>query len=84
LTYDLCGLGLFLEANDVLIRNFPSEMLLRAPLLEILLEENGPAGISHKCAGGRQEDVASAVLHLNPAPKKSRIAGHTPFSFRTA
>jgi hypothetical protein len=45
-------------------------MLLRAALLENLLEKDGAARIRHKGAGRRQKDVSGAVLHFNPTPKK--------------
>jgi hypothetical protein len=59
-------------------------MPLGAALLVFLLEKNRAAGISHKRAGGGQENVSGAVLDLNLAPEKSRIAGHTVLSFRSA
>jgi hypothetical protein len=59
-------------------------MLLGAALLEMLLKKDGAARIRHKCAGRRQKNVSGAVLHFNPAPKESRIAGHTVFSFRSS
>jgi hypothetical protein len=40
-------------------------------LLEILFEEDGAARIGHESAGGRQKDIASAILHLNATPEKS-------------
>ena len=47
----LRGFGFFLEANDVVIGNFPAKISLQAALLKALLEENRAAGISHKSAG---------------------------------
>src|SRR5208282_731895 len=70
------------QANDVLVGDFPPKMFLHATLLEALLQKYGAARIRHKCAGRRQKDVSGAVLHLNPAPKESRIAGHTVLSVR--
>ena len=70
----------FFEPNNVLVGDLPAEMLLRAALFEILLEKNRPPRISHKSARCRQEDVSGAVLHLDPAPKKSRISRHIVFS----
>lgn len=67
----------FCQTHDILVRNFPTEMLLLAPLQKMLLEKNGTAGISHKCARRRQNGIAGAVLHLDPVPEKGRIAGHT-------
>src|SRR5271155_2432310 len=71
------------QANDVLVGDFPPKMLLHATLLEALLQKDGAARIRHKCAGRWQKDVSGAVLHLNPAPKESRIAGHTVLSVRS-
>jgi hypothetical protein len=58
-------------------------MLLRPALLEMLLEKDGAARIRNERAGRRQKDVPGAVLHFNPAPKESRVAGHTVLSFRS-
>jgi len=58
-------------------------MLLRATLLELLLEKDGATRIRNERAGRRQKDVSGAVLHFNLAPKESRIASHTTLSFRT-
>jgi hypothetical protein len=66
----LRGLRFLFQPNDVLVGNFPSEMLFRTSLLEMLLQKDGTARIRHKCAGRRQKDVSGAVLHFNPAPKK--------------
>src|SRR5271170_3900498 len=76
-------LRLFLNAYDVLVGNFPPEVLLRAALLEMLLQKDGAARIRNERAGRRQENISGAVLHFNPAPKESRVAGHTVFSFRS-
>jgi len=56
-------------------------VLLGAALLEMLLEKDGAARIRNERAGRRQKDVSGAVLNFNPAPKESRIAGHTVLSF---
>jgi preprotein translocase subunit SecG len=45
-------------------------MLVLALLFEILLQENGSAGIGDKSARGRQENIARAILDFNSAPKK--------------
>jgi hypothetical protein len=59
-------------------------VLLGASLLEMLLEKDGATRIRNERAGRRQKDVSGAVLHFNPAPKESGIAGHTVFSFRSS
>jgi hypothetical protein len=43
-------------------------MLVLAALLEILLEEDGAAGIGNEDAGSGQKDIAGAILHLHTAP----------------
>lgn len=73
--------SLFFQANDILVGNFPSKVPLRPALLEALLEKNRSPRIGHKRTRRGQEDVSSAVLDLNPAPKKGRIAGHIAISF---
>ena len=60
----------FLDTNQTLIRNFPAEVAVFAPLLEILLEEDGTAGIGNKNAGSGQENIASAILHFHTTPEK--------------
>jgi hypothetical protein len=63
-------MGLFLDAHEVLIGDFPAKMLVLAVLLEILLEKDGAAGIGDKYAGSRQEDIAGAILHLHTAAQE--------------
>jgi hypothetical protein len=72
----------FLDADNILIRNLPTKLLLLAMLFEMLFEENGAAGIGRKSARRGQKDIAGAILHLDPAPEKGRIAGHTSFSVK--
>jgi len=64
------GKRLFLDAHEVLIGDFPAKMLVLAVLLEILLEEDGAAGIGGENAGSRQKDIARAILHLHTAAQK--------------
>jgi hypothetical protein len=64
------GILLFLQADYILIRDFPAELLFLAALLEMLFKEDRTAGISHKCARCREKDIAGAILHLNPAPEE--------------
>ena len=61
-------LPLLLETHDVLVGNFPAEVLLLALLFEMLLQKDGPAGIGHKGARGGQKNIAGAILHLDFAP----------------
>ena len=64
------GIRLFLDAHQILVRDFPAEMLVLPALLEILFEEDGAARISHEGAGSRQKDIASAILHFYTTPEK--------------
>lgn len=73
-----CALSVqFLDADNILIGNLPAELFLMSVLFEMFFEEDGTAGIGGKRAGRGQKDIAGAVLHLDPAPEKGRIAGHT-------
>ena len=62
--------GLFFDAHQVLIGNLPAEVAVLAALLEILLEEDGTAGISDENAGSGQKNITSAILHLHTTPEK--------------
>jgi len=56
-----------------------SEALLLLPALhKALFQENRAARISDKNTRGRQQDITSAVMHLDPAPQKTGITGHRP------
>jgi hypothetical protein len=70
----------FLDSHEILIGDFPAEVLVLAALLEILLEKDGAAGIGDECAGSGQKDVPGAILHLHPAPEKRRVASHPVLS----
>ena len=59
----LLRLGGFLDAMDILVRNFPAEVTALAALLDVLLKENGAAGIGGKNARGRQKDIAHTILY---------------------
>ena len=59
-----------------MIWDFPAEMLVLTTLHEILFEENGAAGVGNEDTRCGQEDIAGAILHLNPASEKRGIAGH--------
>src|SRR6266581_3737171 len=63
------GVRLFFDAHQILIGNFPAKMPVLAALLEVLFKEDGATGIGDKRAGGGQKNIASAILHLNPAPQ---------------
>jgi hypothetical protein len=80
--YGSAGVRLFFDAHQILIRDFPPEMLVLAALFELLFEKDGAAGIGDKGAGSGQKDIAGAILHLNPAPEKGGIASHPVPSFR--
>jgi len=73
---------LFFDAHQILIRDFPAEVLVLSALLETLFEEDGTAGIGYESAGSRQEDIAGAILHLNSTPEKGGVASHPVTSFR--
>ncbi len=64
------GVRLFLDANQALIGNFPAEVAVFAALLEILLEEDGTAGIGHENTGSGQKNIASAILHFHTTPEE--------------
>jgi|SRR6516164_8940611 len=66
----------FLDAMDVSVRNFPSEIAALAMLFDVLFEENGAAGIRGKHPRSGQEYVSNAVLHRDAAPKKMRVGSH--------
>jgi len=74
--YGSAGIGFFFDANQILVGDFPSEMLLLSALFEMLFEEDGTAGIGDESAGGRQKDIAGAILHLDSTPEKSGVASH--------
>jgi len=57
-------------------------MLMLAALFEILLEEDGAAGISDEDAGSGQKDIAGAILHLHTATQKGGEMSNTVRSFR--
>src|SRR6266849_4207971 len=76
------GVRFFFDAHQILVRDFPAEVLVLSALLEILFEEDGTAGIGDESAGGRQKDIAGAILHLNSTPEKGGEASHPLPSFR--
>lgn len=71
------GVRFFLNANQVLIGDFPAEMSVLPALLKLLFQEDRPPGIRHKCARGWQQEVAGAILHLHATPEKGGVASHT-------
>ena len=70
------GVGFFFDAHQILIRDFPAEVLVLSALLEMLFEEDGTARIGDESAGSGQEDIAGAILHLNSTPEKGGVASH--------
>jgi hypothetical protein len=70
------GVWFFFDTHQILIRNFPAKVLVLSALLEILFQENGTAGIGDQRAGGRQQDIAGAILHLHATPEKGGVASH--------
>ena len=44
------GIWLFIDAYQILVRDFPAKMLVLSPLLEVLFEEDGTAGIGYENA----------------------------------
>jgi hypothetical protein len=75
------GVGFFFDAYQILVRDFPAEVLVLSALLEILFEEDGTAGIGDESARGGQKDIADAILHLHAAPEKRGVASHPAPSF---
>jgi hypothetical protein len=70
------GVRFFFDAHQILIRDFPAEVLVLSALFEILFEEDGTAGIGDESARSGQEDIAGAILHLNATPEKGGVASH--------
>jgi len=68
--------GHFLDAMDILVGNFPTEITALAALFDVLLEENGAAGIRGKKAGGRQQDITHSILHGDTTAQELRIRRH--------
>ncbi len=71
------GVCYFLDAMDVLVRNFPAEITALAALFNVLLEENGASGIGGKQARSGQQDIAHTILHGDLAAEKLRIRRHS-------
>jgi hypothetical protein len=70
------GVGFFFDAYQILVRDFPAEVLVLSALLEILFEEDRTSGISDESARGGQKDIAGAILHLHATPEKRGVASH--------
>ena len=60
----------FFNTDQALIGNLPAEVSVLAALLEMVLEEDGTAGIGNKNAGSGQKNITSAILHLHTTPEK--------------
>lgn len=43
---------------------------------DMLFEKDGTPGIRRKDAGGMQNDIPGAIMHLYSAPEKVRVACH--------
>ena len=74
------GIGLFLDPQQILVRDFPAEVLVLAALLEILFEKDGTSRIRDERAGSRQQDIASAILHFHTSPEKRGVPSHPVLS----
>lgn len=70
------GIRLFLDAHQGLVRNFPTKVLVPSLLLEVLLKKDGTPGIGNQDSGGRQKDIAGAVLHFHTTTQKGCVACH--------
>src|ERR1700681_846597 len=64
------------QPHDVLVRNFPTKVSVLASLFEVLLQENGAPCITDESSGGRQENIARAILDLHLEAEKNGITGH--------
>ena len=51
-------------------------MPVLAPLFEVLLQENRASSITDKRSGGRQKNIARAILDFHLKAEKSGITGH--------
>jgi len=71
----------FFQSNDVLIRNFPTEISHLHALGQMLLEKDRAARIGNEGTGGRQQNITGAIVHFDLAPKKGGVPGHTITSF---
>src|SRR5882757_147872 len=62
------GVGFLLDAHQVLIGDLPAKVFVLSALLKVLFEKDGTAGIGDESAGGRQENITGAILHLHATP----------------
>src|SRR5260370_36156097 len=67
------GVGVFFDAHQILIRDFPAEVLVLSALLEMLFEEDGTARVGDERAGSGQEDIAGTILHRNWTPETGAV-----------
>jgi hypothetical protein len=64
------GVGHCLDSNQVLIGDFPAKVLVLATLFEVLLQEDGAAGICDESSAGGQADIAGSIVNVYFAPEK--------------
>jgi len=69
-------LGGVFDTDDILVGNFPAEVLLLTTLEQALFEEDRAARIGDKRSGGGEQNITGAVLHFYLAPKKTRVTCH--------
>ena len=72
-----------LKADNILVRNFPAKIPRLAALDQTLLEEDRAAGIGYEGPRSGEQNIACAVLHLNPAAKERRVASHPVLQCRS-
>jgi hypothetical protein len=63
----------FYDAMNVLIRNFPAEIVEASALFDVLFEKDRPSRISHENARGREKNIADTVIDGDFAPEKSCV-----------
>ncbi len=71
------GLRRSLESNEILIRNFPTEVFLLPTLQQMLLKKNGTTGIGDENSGSREHNISGAILDFDLAAEKRGVARHT-------
>ena len=63
--------------DDVLVRDFPTEIAALATLLKNLFQEDGAANVANEGSRSRQENVAGSVLHFDLQSQEGCVARHT-------
>jgi hypothetical protein len=64
------GFVYFGDSVNVLVRDFPTEIIEAAALLNVLFEENGAAGIAYESARSRQHNVTNAIADGHSTAEK--------------